>query len=148
MSPPEVFVDPLAHPCPVERDARAHVATSPFVAKNPLELGAALLFGVLFLALLVVTHFAALYLGRLGLYTLAAVMGVTDVDPFIMSMTQSAGSAVPVMSAGVAIVLAASSNNVIKGIYAYSASDRQTGVMSLLLLVSLSIVGLVPLAWV
>jgi uncharacterized membrane protein (DUF4010 family) len=119
-----------------------------FEPRNPLELGAALVFGVLFLAMLVITHLVVTYLGRGGLYSLAAIMGVTDVDPFIMGMTQASGSVTPVEVAAAAILLAASSNNLVKGMYAYGASDRKTGLMSLALLVGLSIAGLVPLAWV
>jgi uncharacterized membrane protein (DUF4010 family) len=119
-----------------------------FEPRNPLELGAALLFGVLFLALLVITHLVVAYLGRGGLYSLAVLMGVTDVDPFIMGMTQAAGGVTPVASAATAILLAASSNNAVKGIYAYAASDRKTGLMSLTLLVALAVAGLAPLIWV
>ena len=115
--------------------------------RNPLELGAALLFGVLFLAMLVLTHLAVTYLGPAGLYSLAAIMGVTDVDPFIMGMTQAAGGVTPIASAAAAIAVAASSNNVVKGIYAYALADRKTGMMSLTLLVVLAVAGLAPLAW-
>jgi uncharacterized membrane protein (DUF4010 family) len=119
-----------------------------FEARNPLEVGAALLFGVLFLALVVITHLAVTYLGRTGLYSLAAIMGVADVDPFIMGMTQAAGGVTPVVPAAAAILIAASSNSLVKGVYAYAASDRKTGGMSLVLLVLLALAGLVPLAWV
>ncbi len=51
--------------------------------KNPLELGAAVLFAGLFVGMLFGTHLALLYFGRDGLFALAGVMGVTDVDPFI-----------------------------------------------------------------
>ena len=53
----------------------------------------------------------------------------------------------PVASAAVAILVAASSNNLIKGAYAYAASDRRTGVMSLILLAGLAVAGLAPLVW-
>ncbi len=129
-------------------DERAGEVPREFEPRNPLELGAALLFGVLFLAMLVLTHLVVTYLGHAGLYSLAAIMGVTDVDPFIMGMTQAAGGVTPVAAAAAAIVVAASSNNVVKGIYAYTLSDRRTGVMSLTWLVVLAVAGLVPLAWV
>jgi uncharacterized membrane protein (DUF4010 family) len=114
--------------------------------RNPLELGAALIFALLFLAMLVATHLALAYLGRAGLYSLAALMGVTDVDPFIMGITQAAGSAAPPTSAAAAILIAASSNNVVKGIYACALADRRTGRMSLALLAALALAGLAPLA--
>ena len=46
-----------------------------------------------------------------------------------------------------AILIAASSNNFVKGVYAYAVSDRKTGIMSLALLAVLAITGLAPLAW-
>jgi uncharacterized membrane protein (DUF4010 family) len=118
-----------------------------FDPRNPLELKAALLFGVIFLALLVVTHLVVTRLGHVGLYSLATLMGATDVDPFVMGLTQGAASGTPLTAAAAAIVVAASSNNLMKGIYAYAASDRPTGVMSVTLLALLAVAGLTPLAW-
>ncbi|MGB5155289.1 MAG: MgtC/SapB family protein, partial [Candidatus Sulfotelmatobacter sp.] len=118
-----------------------------FEPKNPLELFAAFLFAALFLALLVVTQLAVTYLGKAGVNTLAAIMGVTDVDPFIMGMTQAAGALTPVKVAAGAVLIAAASNNLVKGIYAYSLADRKTGVQSFALLAALAALGLVPLLW-
>lgn len=115
--------------------------------KNPLELRAAFLFALLFLVILVATHLVAVYLGKAGIYSLAAIMGITDVDPFIMGMTQSAGTLTPVSTAAMGILIAAASNNVVKGIYAYSLADRRTGRQSLCLLVALAALGLTPLLW-
>ncbi len=116
--------------------------------KNPLELGAALFFAVLFLAMLVITHLAVTYLGKAGVYSLAALMGVTDVDPFIMGMTQAAGKTTLLNVSAAAILIAAASNNVAKGCYAFAWSDRPTGVRSLCLLAGLAAAGLVPLLWI
>lgn len=115
--------------------------------KNPLEMRAALMFAALFLVMLIATHLAAVHLGQSGVFTLAAIMGVADVDPFIMGMTQSAGAVTSLSVASLAILIAAASNNIAKGIYAYTLSDRQTGRMSLTLLIALSILGLLPLLW-
>jgi uncharacterized membrane protein (DUF4010 family) len=79
--------------------------------------------------------------------TLAAIMGVTDVDPFIMGMTQAAGTLTPLNAAASAVLIAASSNNLVKGIYAYWLADRNTGVQSLVLLAALAALGLAPLLW-
>ena len=73
--------------------------------------------------------------------TLAVIMGVSDVDPFIMGLTQAAGTLTPVKVAAGAILIAAASNNVVKGIYAYSLSDRKTGRLSLTFLLSLAAGG-------
>ena len=113
--------------------------------KNPLELRAALFFELLFVGMLIITHLVVVHLGKAGVYALAGLMGAVDVDPFIMGMTQSANS--EILVAAVAIVIAASSNNAAKGIYAYVLSGRKTGVQSLSLLAGLALLGLVPLVW-
>jgi len=118
-----------------------------FEPGNPLELGAAFLFALLFLTMLVATQLAVTYLGHAGVNLLAAIMGVTDVDPFILGMTQSAGTLTPLKVAATAVLIAAASNNLVKGIYSYSLADRQTGRQSLLLLVALAVAGLMPLFW-
>ncbi len=115
--------------------------------KNPLEIRAALLFALLFVGMLVATHLAVTYLGKSGVYTLAAIMGVTDVDPFIMGLTQSAPLLTPLQVASDSILIAAASNNVIKGIYAYALSSREVGIQSLALLLGLAVLGLLPLFW-
>jgi uncharacterized membrane protein (DUF4010 family) len=119
-----------------------------FEPKNPLELGAALIFAGIFVLTLVATHLAVSHLGSAGAYGLAAVMGLADVDPFIMGMTQSAGSTTAVTVAATAIVIAAAANNLAKGCYAYSFADRTTGRQGLIGLVALALAGLVPLLFV
>jgi uncharacterized membrane protein (DUF4010 family) len=118
-----------------------------FEPNNPLELMAAFFFAFFFLAMLIATQLTVTYLGKAGVDVLAAIMGVTDVDPFIMGMTQAAGTITPVKIAAGAVLIAASSNNLIKGIYSFSLADRKTGVQSLSLLAGLAAAGLVPLLW-
>ena len=130
-----------------QAETTAQEAQQKFEPNNPLELLAAFLFAALFLAMLVATQLAVMYLGKAGMNTLAAIMGVTDVDPFIMGMTQTAGSLTPLKAAAAAVLIAAASNNLVKGIYAYSLADRKTGVQSLVLLAALAALGLAPLLW-
>lgn len=115
--------------------------------KNPLELMTAFLFAGLFLAMLVATQLAVTYLGRTGVNTLAVLMGVSDVDPFIMGMTQAAPALTAFKVAAAAIAIAAASNNVVKGIYSFSLAGRQTGIQSLAMLLVLAALGLIPLFW-
>ncbi len=126
-------------------DREAAAATTGFAAKNPLEISTALLFAALFVAMLVATHLAIRYLGDVGVYSLAGIMGVSDVDPFILGMTQSSPTPTPLGVAAAAILIAAASNNVIKGIYAYAWSPRRAGLESLILLLGLGFAGCVPL---
>jgi uncharacterized membrane protein (DUF4010 family) len=115
--------------------------------KNPLDLVTALVFAGLFLVMLVATQLAVTYMGRTGVNTLAAIMGVSDVDPFIMGLTQAAGTLTPLKEAAVAVAIAAASNSAVKGIYAFSLADRKTGLQSLIMLVAMAALGLVPLFW-
>jgi uncharacterized membrane protein (DUF4010 family) len=128
-------------------DPDSHDVKREYQPKNPLELSAAFVFAVLFLAMVIATHYATVHLGQAGVYGLAAVMGVTDVDPFILGMTQAAGAVTPLQVASASIVIAAASNNIVKGFYAFSMADRQTGRQSLFLLLGLAALGLVPLFW-
>jgi uncharacterized membrane protein (DUF4010 family) len=116
--------------------------------KNPLDLVTAIVFAALFLVMLVATQLAVIYLKKTGIDVLAAIMGVADVDPFIMGLTQVAGTPETSFNlAAVAVAIAASSNNAAKGVYAFSLADRKTGVQALVLLLGLASLGLAPLFW-
>jgi uncharacterized membrane protein (DUF4010 family) len=106
-----------------------------------------LFFAGIFLLSLVLTRLIFSYMGNSGAYVLGAIIGFADVDPFVMSMTQTESLIrQPNVVAG-AITLAAASNNVAKGIYAYAFGDRKAGLQSLLLLILLALAGLLPLLW-
>ena len=128
-------------------DPGAQAVQREFEPKNPLELLAAFFFAALFLAMLIATQLVVTYLGRAGINTLAGIMGVTDVDPFIMGMTQAAGALTPLKVAAGAVLIAAASNNFVKGIYAFALADRETGWQSLSLMTALAAAGLIPLLW-
>lgn len=82
---------------------------------NPFEIRPALVFASLFVLLSVVTALVQTYYGQAGLMVLAALTGVTDIDPFILSLVNNA----PVFQAFLfaAIVVSMMSNTVIKGLY-------------------------------
>jgi uncharacterized membrane protein (DUF4010 family) len=107
----------------------------------------ALFFAGLFLVMLVATQLAVTYLGRAGVTLWPPIMGISDVDPFIMGLTQAAGTLTPFKEAAAAVAIAASSNNIVKGCYAFSLADRKTGVQALVMLVTLALLGLIPLFW-
>jgi len=117
------------------------------ITQNPLELGSAFFFAALFLVMLVVTRVVASHLGRGGIYSLGVVMGVADVDPFIMGMTRLTDSSlIPVAASG--ILIATASNNLAKGLYAQFLARGSAGKWSLLLLSALGLLGLLPLIWI
>ena len=110
--------------------------------RNPLELSTAFIFGGLFVALSVATRLVSLYLGDTGVYTLAVVMGVTDIDPFILGLVQYAGHVTTLGAAALAIIIATGSNNIVKGIYATTFGGRKVGITSLVCLAAISLLGL------
>lgn len=85
--------------------------------RNPLELKTAILFALLFSLFGILTIYARKNLGISGVYALAGLTGLTDIDPFVMSLTQTTGSFVLPHTAAAAIILATVSNNFIKGFY-------------------------------
>jgi len=126
-------------------DASSEAIQRESLPRNPLELRAAFLFALLFLATVVITQFVLQHFGRSAVYALGAIMGVADVDPFILGLAQS--TATPLRLAAEGILITAASNNLVKGIYAYAFADRQTGRQSAALLLALTVCGLLPLLW-
>jgi len=103
-------------------------------AGNPLELTAAFTFAGIFLVVLVITRLVAERFGGTGVLALAAIMGATDVDPFILGLTQSAGQGITIATAAAAVVIAAAANNLMKGVYALIFGDLRAGRLALALL--------------
>jgi uncharacterized membrane protein (DUF4010 family) len=107
---------------PARRQGAA-VASNP---PNPLELGAAAIFAVLFIVVSLASAWAVERFGTAGICALAVIVGVSDIDPFVLSLAQHGAGQVSLSTGVVAIVLAASSNNVLKAVYAaaYSGGNR------------------------
>ena len=85
--------------------------------RNPLELWAAALFSFLFVLVSVLSGWARTHYGALGLDALAAVVGFTDIDPFVLSVAEGGTASLSAGAATAAILIATSSNNVLKAAY-------------------------------
>ena len=83
--------------------------------QNPFEIRPAMGFAALFVILSVVTGLVQKSIGDAGVLGLAGIVGVTDIDPFILSLVHGAdalsGIVVP------AIIIAMLSNTIAKGVY-------------------------------
>jgi uncharacterized membrane protein (DUF4010 family) len=90
---------------------------------NPLQLGVAVVFALLFVAVTLATNLARVHYGRLGVDALAAIVGFTDIDPFVLSIAQ--GNIFVHLEVAQAVLIASSSNNVLKGIYALVFGGRR-----------------------
>ncbi len=81
---------------------------------NPFEIKPAMAFAALFVVLTVVTRVVSERYGGAGVAVLAAVVGVADVDPFLLSL---AGHATNVGMVIPAMLIAMAGNTVAKGAY-------------------------------
>ena len=87
------------------------------VPVNPLELIAAFIFAALFIAISLASGWVRCQFGEGALFALAAIIGLTDIDPFVLSVAAGGSQFLPDGGAVAAILIAASSNNLIKAAY-------------------------------
>jgi uncharacterized membrane protein (DUF4010 family) len=110
-------------------------------SRNPLELGAAATFAVLFVVVSVLTSWATKEFGAAGIYALAAIVGVSDIDPFVLNLAQGGHTDLAITSIVAAILIAASSNNVLKAFYAAAFAGGRATAGSAVALVILAAAG-------
>ena len=83
---------------------------------NPLEFRTALLFAFLFVFFAALTHYVLKFYGSNGLTVLSFVVGVTDIDPFLLNLFQGK-QAVAEHLAVMATIQATISNSFLKAVY-------------------------------
>jgi len=106
--------------------------------KNPLELKTATIFGILFVAFGLVTQFVMDHYGDQGVAGLAFVIGIFDVDPFLLYLLQQKSGLVAVMIS-LAIINATNGNNIMKMFYGLgliSKPSRRSLLCSFLVLIA------------
>jgi uncharacterized membrane protein (DUF4010 family) len=125
------------------KDEKPAAAMALKASGNPLELGAAAIFAILFIVTSLVSTWATKEFGVTGIYTLAAIVGISDIDPFVLNLAQGGLSGVPLSALVAAILIASSSNNILKAFYATSFAGGRTTAASAVALVLLAIAGVV-----
>ncbi|HEY3567255.1 MAG TPA: MgtC/SapB family protein [Thermoanaerobaculia bacterium] len=126
-----------------------HAAQEPPEPANPAELKSALLFGVLYAAVLLASAFARDRFGTAGLYIVAAFSGLTDVDALTLSTSRLVDARHLAADDGWrAILLAILVNLVFKGaIVAVLGSRRMLGRVAVLFAAALVAGGVVWWVW-
>jgi uncharacterized membrane protein (DUF4010 family) len=124
-------------------EAKAQETALPPTGGNPLELGPAALFAALFVAVSLVSNWAKAEFGTSGIYTLAAIVGVTDIDPFVLNLAQGGTTGMSNGALAAAILIAASSNNILKAIYAAAFAGGRATIISAAVLVVLAVAGVI-----
>ena len=104
-------------------------------AGNPLQLGTAVTFALLFVLVTLATQWAQAHYGHTGINILAAIVGFTDIDPFVLSIVQGSVAGMQVGGAAVAILIAAASNDALKAVYALAFGGRRQGLAALALVI-------------
>ncbi|NIR30446.1 MAG: MgtC/SapB family protein [Gammaproteobacteria bacterium] len=100
------------------RRAQDAVARTSPTLGNPLELGAALRFGALLGAIMVLAAGLEAALGDAGVLILSAASGIADVDAITLSLAQMSQAELSPGVAVAGIVIAAGVNSIVKGLLA------------------------------
>ena len=113
---------------------------------NPLELKPALFFGGLLVLVLLLGKAAIHYFGETGLYLLAALSGIADVDPINLTLSRMSIADLSLDIAVMGIVIASSTNTLAKGVLAVFIGGIGLGVRVLVPLLAAVGAGLAT-AW-
>jgi uncharacterized membrane protein (DUF4010 family) len=111
-------------------------------ANNPLQLTTALVFAGLFLLVSLATPWVEAVFGQPGIFILAALVGASDIDPFVLGLAQGAAPGMGLSALAAAVLMAASANNVAKAGYAIGfggfTARRPAAVLVILALLGLA----------
>jgi uncharacterized membrane protein (DUF4010 family) len=92
---------------------------------EPFDLGLVLRFGALLAVVVLVYKLAVARFGNMGLFPLAAVSGVADVDPITLAVARSAGVGVSVGNAAKLVLLAGTANFATRVVVMLSTRDMR-----------------------
>jgi uncharacterized membrane protein (DUF4010 family) len=120
---------------------RQHDADLSVPAINPLQIPTALIFAAVFVVISVVTAWIRETFGQTGVLVLAAVVGATDIDPFVINIAQGGVANLSISTLSAAILIAASSNNIAKAIYALGFGKIESSRRPALLLFIIALLG-------
>jgi uncharacterized membrane protein (DUF4010 family) len=108
---------------------------------NPLQLTTALIFALVFLAVSLVTAWVQSGFGETGIFTLAALVGASDIDPFVLSLAQGGAPGMSPSAVAAAVLIAASANNLAKAAYAIGFGGPAAAKRPAILLGALALLG-------
>ena len=114
--------------------------------RNPLELGSALVFATLFVIISLLSNWVIARFGSAGIYAFAAAVGVADIDPFVLNLAQGGVAGLSTNGLAAAVLIAASSNNLLKAAYAMVFAGWRSSLPCVFALGGLAIAGITA-AW-
>lgn len=124
------------------------VAPAAIEHSNPTQLRPALLFGAAYALVLLALAWTKQSLGQLGMYVVAGLSGLTEVDALTLSTARMAIEHPSIMADGWRlVVLATLTNFVAKAAIAAALGGRKFGVQTALCFVPPVLIGLAMIAW-
>jgi uncharacterized membrane protein (DUF4010 family) len=124
------------------RARSAPAAIADVTPPNPLQLGTALTFALLFMVVASASAWVGSSFGQRGVYVLAAITGVTDINPFVLSLAQGGVAGMSLRALATAILIAVASNNMLNGCYALLFGGVRACLRPALVLFGLGLAGL------
>lgn len=109
------------------RGAGTQPGHEPPPLSNPFQIGMAIRFSLLLAAILLLSEALREWLGDAGLYLLAAISGLTDVDAITLSVSRLGTQDLPLHVAVLAIFIAAASNSIVKSLLALYVGGPRLG---------------------
>jgi uncharacterized membrane protein (DUF4010 family) len=110
-------------------------------AVNPLQITTATIFAALFVLISIVSAWVRGAFGQGGVLGLAAIVGATDIDPFVLTIAQGSIAGMSLSGLLAAILIAASSNNLAKAGYALGFGGTHAARRPAAMLVILALAG-------
>ncbi|RLA20653.1 MAG: hypothetical protein DRQ61_04035 [Gammaproteobacteria bacterium] len=99
---------------------------------NPLALKSALIFGVILVLVALLGNAAIHFFGETGIYLLAALSGIADVDPINLTLSRMSSTELSIDVAVLGIVIASVSNTLVKALLALFIGGATIGMKTLL----------------
>jgi uncharacterized membrane protein (DUF4010 family) len=109
---------------------------------NPLQIPTAVVFAALLVVISMITAWTRATFGQSGILVLAAIVGVTDIDPFVLNIAQGGVTGLSVATLSAAVLIAASANNIAKAAYAVGFGGLQSSRRPAAMLCILALAGL------
>jgi uncharacterized membrane protein (DUF4010 family) len=95
------------------------------ISRNPLEFKTALVFGLLFGFFSILTGYVVTNYGNIGVNILSFIVGVTDIDPYILNLFQNSVKNLQIETIIKATIIASASNNLLKLIYSLVLGNKK-----------------------
>jgi len=126
----------------LRRERSQSAPSAKIAAGNPLQLGTAVTFAVLFVIIAVASNWVRASFGQRGIYIMAAITGTTDINPFVLSVAQGGVTGMSLHALATAILIAVASNNMLNAAYALLFGGVKACLRPALALFALGLTGL------